>query len=46
MEKRTLYEIRIDKGLLQKEIAEAAFFSPTFYSFLERGGKDSIYESY
>lgn len=37
MEKRTLYEIRKEKGLLQKEIAEAAFVSPTFYSFVERG---------
>lgn len=37
MEKRTLYEIRKEKGLLQKEIAEASFVSPTFYSFVERG---------
>ena len=37
MEKRTLYEIRREKGLLQKDIAEASFVSPTFYSFVERG---------
>ena len=37
MEKRTLYEIRKEKGLLQKEIAEASFVSTTYYSFVERG---------
>lgn len=37
MEKRTLYEIRKEKELLQREIAEASFVSPTFYSFVERG---------
>lgn len=37
MEKRTLYEIRKEKGLLQKDIAEASFVSSTFYSFVERG---------
>ena len=37
MEKRTLYEIRKERGFLQKDIADAAFVSPTFYSFVERG---------
>lgn len=37
MEKRTLYEIRKEKGLLQREVAEAAFVGTTFYSFVERG---------
>lgn len=37
MEKRTLYEIRKEKGLLQKEIAEASYVSTSFYSFVERG---------
>ena len=37
MGKKTLYEIRKEKGLLQKEIAEASFVSTTYYSFVERG---------
>lgn len=37
MEKRTLEEIRKEKGLIQKDIANKAFVSPTFYSFVERG---------
>lgn len=37
MEKRTLYEIRKEKGLMQKEIAQASFVSSSYYSFVERG---------
>lgn len=39
MEKRTIEEIRKEKGLTQEQVASQCFISPSYFCYIERGDR-------